>query len=40
VQVVARPHRDEVCLAVMIAVEDAVRGRAGFPATPVTPRRA
>jgi fatty acid amide hydrolase len=38
VQVVARPHRDEVCLAVMIAVEAALPRDAARPRTPISPR--
>ena len=38
VQVVARPWRDELVLAVMAAIEAEVRSDAGFPGTPTTPR--
>lgn len=37
VQVAARPYREDVALAVMLAVEDAVRGDEGFPRAPVDP---
>jgi len=37
VQVVARPYREEVALAVMAAVEAGVRDDAGYPTTPVEP---
>lgn len=36
VQVIARPWREHVALAVMAAIEEAARGRASFPATPVS----
>ncbi len=38
VQVVARPWREDLVLAAMIAIEDAARKDADFPATPVEPR--
>lgn len=38
VQVVARPHRDELCLAVMIALEAALAGSPQVPRTPIDPR--
>jgi fatty acid amide hydrolase len=38
VQVVARPWREDVVLAVMSAVEAAARGARDFPATPIDPR--
>jgi fatty acid amide hydrolase len=34
VQIVARPWREDVCLRVMSAVEDGVKGDDGFPALP------
>jgi fatty acid amide hydrolase len=37
VQVVARPYREDVALAVMQAIEDAARKADGFPWTPVDP---
>ncbi len=37
VQVVARPYREDVVLALMGAIEDDARTRDGFPATPVEP---
>jgi hypothetical protein len=37
VQVVARPYREEVSLAVMAAIEQARRGQADFPHTPIDP---
>ncbi len=37
VQIVARPWQDEVAIAVMAALEGAVRDRADVPRTPVTP---
>jgi hypothetical protein len=37
VQVVARPYREDVALAVMQVVEDAARKADGFPWTPVDP---
>jgi len=37
VQVVARPYREDLCLAAMIAIEDQVRAGAHFPLTPVDP---
>jgi fatty acid amide hydrolase len=37
VQVVAPPWREERVLALMVAIEDQVRGEPGFPATPVDP---
>ncbi len=37
VQIVARPWQDEVAMAVMAALEGAVRGRPDVPLTPVTP---
>ncbi len=39
VQVVGRPYREDVVLAVMGALETGVGGDAGYPKTPVTPRR-
>jgi Asp-tRNA(Asn)/Glu-tRNA(Gln) amidotransferase A subunit family amidase len=40
VQVVARPWREDLALAVMAAVEADVRARiADFPLTPIDPRR-
>jgi fatty acid amide hydrolase len=38
VQVVAKPYREEVMLAVMAAIESRVKGLEGFPTTPVDPR--
>jgi fatty acid amide hydrolase len=38
VQLVGRPHDDPLVLEAMIAIEDAARGDADFPHTPVTPR--
>ncbi len=35
VQVVARPFREDLVLAAMVALEDAVRGREDFPKTPI-----
>lgn len=35
VQVVARPYREDVTLALMGAIEAHARGREGFPQTPV-----
>ena len=37
VQVVARPYREEVSLAVMAAIEHARRGQTDFPHTPIDP---
>lgn len=37
VQVVSRPYREDVALAIMIALEDAGRSRTDFPVTPVDP---
>ncbi len=37
VQVVGRPYREDICLAVMMGIEDEVRGRDGFPRTPIQP---
>jgi fatty acid amide hydrolase len=37
VQVVARPYREDVVLAIMQAIESAARARDGFPTTPVDP---
>jgi fatty acid amide hydrolase len=37
VQVVARPYREDVVLAVMIAIEDAARRSPAFPKTPIDP---
>lgn len=38
VQVVARPYREDVTLAVMAGIEAHARGREGYPVTPVDPR--
>ncbi len=38
VQVVARPYREDLVLAAMIAIEDGARERKDFPKTPVDPR--
>lgn len=38
VQVVARPYREDLCLAAMMAIEDALSGHPGFPDSPVDPR--
>jgi fatty acid amide hydrolase len=35
VQVVARPWREDLCLAVMAAIESEVRSDAAYPKTPV-----
>jgi len=37
VQLVARPYREDLVVAAMLAVEDEVRGDPEFPVTPVTP---
>ena len=37
VQVVARPYREDMALAVMAAIEAAVRANADFPTTPIDP---
>jgi hypothetical protein len=37
VQVSSLPYQEEVALALMIAIEDRVRDRPGFPKTPVDP---
>ena len=37
VQVVAKPFREDVVMAVMMAIEARARAREGFPRTPVTP---
>jgi fatty acid amide hydrolase len=37
VQVAARPWREDVALALMLAIEAEVAGDEGFPRTPVTP---
>ncbi|MCA9549282.1 MAG: amidase [Myxococcales bacterium] len=37
VQVAARPYQEDVCLAVMAAIERGARGQPGYPATPVDP---
>lgn len=39
VQVIARPFREDVALAVMAAVEAAAAGGADFPRTPIDPQR-
>lgn len=39
VQVVARPYREDVVLAVLGALEAGVSSDAGYPTTPVTPKR-
>jgi len=39
VQVVARPYREDVVLAVMGALESALADDDGYPNTPITPRR-
>lgn len=38
VQVAARPYREDLCLAVMAAIEAIARHTAAFPKTPVDPR--
>jgi len=35
VQVVARPWQDHIALAAMQAIQDAARGREGYPVTPI-----
>ena len=37
-QIIARPFREDIVLAAMIAVEDAARDAGDFPITPVDPR--
>ncbi len=37
VQIVSRPHREDIALSVMAAVEEAARGQRDFPRTPVDP---
>lgn len=37
VQIVARPYREDVVLALMIALEDAIKNHAEYPRTPVDP---
>lgn len=39
VQVVARPYREDVALAVMAAIEAGVQGDVGYPKTPIDPAR-
>ncbi len=39
VQIVGRPWADATVLALMQAIEDAVRSSPDFPATPVDPKR-
>ena len=38
VQVIARPYREDLALAVMAAIEGAVRHRHDYPVTPVDPK--
>jgi fatty acid amide hydrolase len=38
VQVAARPYREDLVLATMMAIESRVRGQPDFPQTPIDPR--